>query len=62
MTAPTAHTYVLCFYVIEPEGKLASGAPPMGSPEDGPEAHVASLHLPGRMQESGKPPKLRNLA
>jgi hypothetical protein len=32
----TLDAFYLCSYITIPEGKLASGAPPKGSPEDGP--------------------------
>jgi hypothetical protein len=44
--------FILCCYITIPRGKLASGAPPKGSPGDGPETPngASNQHLTGRMQ------------
>ena len=51
--------FFLCHYITIPKGKLASGAPPKRSPEDGPGTPdgASNQHLTGRMQQSGKPLK-----
>jgi hypothetical protein len=44
---------ILYRYIITPEGKLASGTPPKGSPKDGPERPdgASNQHLTGWMQK-----------
>jgi hypothetical protein len=38
-----AINFRMCHYITLPEGKLASGTPPKGSPEDGPDMPDGAL-------------------